>query len=90
MGLDYESLRAKSQQALVEFLRAELALGSTFVQSALLSQQDGHTDHYDQAKSSAVKAAKSIRQFMTRVEDGRIRAELQNQVEELDRLLSTL
>jgi hypothetical protein len=90
MGLDYEALRVKSQQALIEFLRAELGLGSTFVQSALLAQKDGHTDHYDQAKSSAVKAAKSIRQFMTRVEDGRISAELQNQVEELDRLISTL
>ena len=90
MGLDYEALRAKSQQALIEFLRAELALGSTFVQSASLAQQEGHTDHYDQAKGNAVKATKSIRQFMTRVEDGRIRAELQNRVEELDRLVSTL
>jgi hypothetical protein len=90
MPFEYEALRAKTQQTLTEFLDVELKLGHTMAQSAMLSYDEGHTDHYEQAKRHATRAADSIRRFMTGVADGKIRNEIEGRLAELERLISTL
>ena len=90
MPSDYEALRTERQQRLVDFLKAELGLAPTLVQSALLAKRQGHMDHYAQAKQNATKAAESIRHFMSQIADAKIRTEIGEQLAELDRLISTL
>jgi hypothetical protein len=87
---EYEALRSKTQQTLVEFLNAELNLGSTFVRSATISSDEKHMEHFAQAKEKATKAAESVRRFVGQVADGKVRATICNQLAELDRLISTL
>lgn len=90
MPLEYEVLRAKTQQTLIEFLDVELKLGRTFIQSALLSHDEGHADHYEQAKLCATHAAESVRRFVGQVADVKIRIEIGERLAEIDRLFSTL
>lgn len=90
MPFDYEALRTKTQQTLIEFLSAELNLGSTFVRSATNSRNEEHMEHFAQAKENATKAAESVWRFMSRVADGKVRATICKQLAELDRLISTL
>ena len=90
MPINDEALHAKMQQMLIDFLHAELEIGPSFVQSALLSLDDGHMDHYAQAKSNAAKAAESVRRFMSQVADIEIRTAIGRQLDELDRLICSL
>ena len=91
MPFDLGALRAQTQETLIAFLTAELNLGSTLVQSALLAEDQDHVDHYAQAKRDATVAADAVRRFIKRVKDQQVRAELAKRLSELDRfLLSTL
>jgi hypothetical protein len=87
---EYEAIRAKTQQTLVDFLNAELKIGNTFSRSALLSYADGHLEHYEQAKRYSARAADSVRRFMSQVVDGKIRSEIGERLAELERLISSL
>jgi hypothetical protein len=87
---DYEALRAKTQQTLIDFLDVELKLGRTFVQSAGLSKDEGHGDHFVQAKHYATRAAESVRKFIEQVVDNKIRDEFRERLTELEGLISTL
>jgi hypothetical protein len=58
MMVDYEEFRAKSQRTLVAFLHTELTLGRTFMQSALLAENAGHTDHYVERNKTPSRPAK--------------------------------
>ena len=90
MPLDNEALRTKTQRTRIEFLHAELKLGRTFTQSTMLSYDDGHADHYEQAKRYATHAAESVRRFIPGVADDKIRDEIEGRLAELERLISTL
>jgi hypothetical protein len=90
MPIEYEALRVKSQQTLFEFLDVELKLGRTFTQSAILAYNDGHADHYEQAKRYASRAADSVRHFLPQVLDPKIRIEAGERLAGLDRLICTL
>lgn len=90
MPFEYEALRAKTQQTLVEFLNAELNLGSTFVRSAEIARDAGQMEHFDQTKSNATRAAATVRRFMSTVTDGKIRNEIDGRLADLERLISTL
>ena len=90
MPFHYEALRTKTQQTLVEFLNAELNLGSTLLRSATISRDEQHMEHFAQAKENSTKAAESVRRFVCRVADGKVRATIYKQLAELDRLISTL
>jgi hypothetical protein len=87
---DYEALRAKTQETLVQFIDVELKLGLTFTQSAVLSQYEGHDDHYQQAKRFATTAAESVRKFAKQVIDIKARNEFMERLSELDRLIDKL
>jgi len=50
MPLEYEALRAKAQNTFVDFLLAELALGVTFVRSAMNAAADNHVEEYERSK----------------------------------------
>jgi hypothetical protein len=90
MQFEYEALHAKTQQTLINFLYAELQIGPTFVHAALLAKDEAHVAHYTHSKHNAIKAAASVRRFMSRVADHKVRTEIAGQLEELDRLISTL
>jgi hypothetical protein len=90
MPFEYEALRGKTQHRLVDFLHTELKIGPTFVQSAVLAREEGHMDHYAQAKSAAVKAADCVRRFKSQIADCKVRTEFGEKLAELDRLISTL
>jgi hypothetical protein len=90
MPFDYEALRDRAQQTLVDFLNSELAIGSTFARSALNAYDAGHVDHYAAAKRRATEAADSVRHFMSGIVDEGIRNEIGNKLTEFDRLMSAL
>jgi hypothetical protein len=86
----YGAIRASSQRALIQFLHAELNIGATFLQSALLAHNDGHMEHYVQAKANSLKAIDAIKKFLLRVTDQRARKEMRDRLAELERLYSTI
>jgi hypothetical protein len=88
--LSEEALRAKTQRSLADLLQTELELGQTFAQSALLAKSSGQMEEDVQAKQHAVKAADAVRQFMGRVTDDVVRADIAWKLAELDRLISML
>jgi len=91
LGVPFDDeLRSKTQETLIAFLRAELDLGSTLVQSALIAAAEDHSDHYEQAKGNATAAADTIRRFIGQVEDQQAKAEIDQRLSELDRLFSKL
>src|ERR1039457_5826256 len=59
--MPYGEIRASTQHPLIDFLRAEANIGAMFVQSALLSHNDGHMKHYAQAKANSLKAHRDSR-----------------------------
>jgi hypothetical protein len=75
---------------LVAFLKAELDIGPTFVQTAVLSRDAKHMDHFAQAKENAMNAAGTVRRFKDQVADGVVRTEIETRLAELDRLISTV
>jgi hypothetical protein len=87
---EYESIRAKTQQTLVDFLNTELVLGSTFARSALLAFDAGHTEHYELAKQRAIRALESVRRFKVRVVDGKTRSGIADKLDALERQISAL
>jgi hypothetical protein len=90
MPSKYGEIRESTQHALIGFLQAELKIGATFVQSALLAHSDGHMDHYIQAKENSLKTIEAVKKFMLRVTDVQIREEIEDRLAELERLASTL
>jgi predicted aldo/keto reductase-like oxidoreductase len=90
MMSEFEALRAESQKQLNDFLRVELEIGVTFVQSAMLARKQDHMDHSDQAKGNALKAAACIRHFMRQLADPAVRIEIEHKLAALDRQISEL
>ena len=45
---------------------------------------------YTSAKKEAARAAESVQRFLKQVEDGKVRAEIDKQLAELERLLAEL
>ena len=86
---DYEAIRANAQEALVIYIQATLRAGFMVVQSELLVKNDGRTDHLIETERNVVrKAAESVRKSIRLVEDATTRTEIQNQLSELERIVS--
>jgi hypothetical protein len=90
MPFEYESMRAKSQETLLEFLNSELRLGSTLIQSAQLSQDEGDVEHHEQAKRSAKRAVETVERFKSQVVDGKARDEIEKRLADLQKLMSAV
>jgi hypothetical protein len=88
--VEYEALRAESQKQLNNFLRVELEIGSTFVQSAILARKQDHMNHADQAKGNALKAAASIRHFLSHLADPEVKIQIEHRLVTLERQISEL
>lgn len=80
-------MRAKNQEALLQFLQTELELGETFVQSVRLAR-DNH--HAGRTKADAIKVTETIRHFTTRIADSDTRAKISAKLEQLERLIAAL
>jgi len=90
MPFEYEALRDQAQQTLIDFLTAELALGSSFMLAASLSFNEGHITHYEQAKNGATKTADTVLRFLSAVTDSKVRADIDMRLGALYRLISSL
>lgn len=90
MLVEYEALRTRTQQTLIDFLNIDLDLGSTFALSALNAHRAGEIDRYNATKRSAIRAADAVRRLIEGVEDDEARTEIGKNLAELDRLISRL
>ena len=90
MPFEYEALRTKAQNTLVDFLLAELALGVTFVRSAMNAAADNHVEECERSKQNAVKITATVRRFQDQVAHENARNEIETGLAELERLISTL
>ena len=90
MTFDFQATQSQHQATLGDFIRIELELCSTLMNTALMAESAGHLDHYARAKIAAAKAAEAVRHFIERVQDPRERATISRQLEELDDLISRL
>lgn len=88
MPFEYEALREQAQKALVEFLIAQLSLGSSFVHAASIACDAGHITHYEEAKKRATKSADIVRRLMSTITDGKVRADIDKQLTKLDQLIA--
>jgi hypothetical protein len=88
MFADLDEIRANTQQTLIDFLRIEIALGCTFMQSAMLAGSFGHLEHEVQAKQNAVKAADTVRHFAGDIVRDTERRHVETQLAELEWLIS--
>ena len=70
---------------LVDFLRAEVAIGFTFLRSAELAASFEHEVHAVQAKENARKAADSVRHYLGQVADRAVRVEIGSELAKLER-----
>jgi hypothetical protein len=86
MRFEFEVIRKETQEALIQFLNAELKLGRTQVQSALLAKDDRH----EEAKRVATKAAETVERFKAQVVDAKARSEISKRLVYLRELISTL
>jgi hypothetical protein len=90
MSSDYEAIRANMQKALADFLWAELDSGKTVVNAALLVKEAGSTDYFVQAKRHSAQALENVKKFVGQLKDTGTRVAMQDQVAELERMISTL
>jgi len=67
-----------------------LALGVTFVRSAMNAAADNHVEEYERSKQNAVKITDTVRRFQDQVTDGNSQNEIETRLAELQRLISTL
>jgi len=87
---DYEVIRADTQRTLASFVQAALKAGFILVQAALLAKNDGSTDRLIEAKRNASKPAQTVKAYVSLIRDVDMRAEMQNQLSELERRISAL
>jgi hypothetical protein len=87
MPSEFEAIRAASQETLVNFLKSDLDLASTFIRTA---HNACDAARYFAAKKNAINAADSVRRFMGTVVDGLTRAEIGTRLAELDRSIAAL
>jgi hypothetical protein len=88
MGRKIEPLGEQADDALIAFLRAELALGFTYVQTAKV-ESGFDSDGQKRAIKLAKDALETIHRFRDRITDPAIQLELQNGADELEKLLSS-
>jgi len=82
-----EPLAEKADDALIAFLRAELALGFTYAQTAK-AEEDLDSEGENRARKLATDAMETIHRFCNKIADPAIRLELQEGTAQLEKLLS--
>jgi hypothetical protein len=90
MPFEYKAIRKEAQETLIQFLDAELKLGGTFTDSALLAHSDGHLEHYEQAKHFPKRAFETADGFKNQVVDATARNEIGERLALLQKHISAL
>jgi len=90
MSVEYDVLRTRTQQTLIDFLNIDLDLGSSFARSALNAHGAGDANRYNATRRSAIRAAATVLRLIDGVEDEEARNEIGRNLTELNRLISTL
>jgi uncharacterized protein YajQ (UPF0234 family) len=86
---EFRALAEKSEKALVEFLRAEVALGLTYAQTAKV-ELGFDAECEKRARELAKDAVITIRCFRDRIVDRSIRLEIQASADTLEKILFDL
>jgi hypothetical protein len=86
----FEQLHVESQQRLMDFLDAEIRLGSTFAEIAISARNDGHVEDFERSKQAAQKAVAALRHFLPRIESAPAQSELTDRCEKLDRFVAAI
>lgn len=84
-----ESLKARSQQAMINFLRIDADLAFTFLDIAA-TEVKSDPPHYHQAVQKSRLALDTIRRLLPRVEDSAARAEIEARANKLEAAIRTL
>src|SRR5258705_10341766 len=87
MEPEFKPLATQADDALIAFLRAELALGFTHAQTAKI-EASLDSEGENRARKLAKDALETIDRFFNRIADPAIQQELQEGVAELEKLLS--
>ena len=80
---DLKKHLARSQQSLIDFLRVDLDLAFTILDTAKIEKRAGNTSRMTAALRTAGKALKSIRHLAERVQDRTQLSEIQARANEL-------
>ena len=64
----FDALRTRNQEALLEFLRVDLDLGFTFLETARV-EADSDSAHCKAALEKARAVLESVRRFQSRIDD---------------------
>ena len=86
---DYEELRERGQQTLIQFLTVELQLSFSFAESAEENRDRGNDGRYKQCVQNARKGLETIRHFEGRITDREAWQRIHEQGDRLEQLLST-
>jgi len=79
---------ARSQQSLIDFLRVDLDLAFTILNTAKIEKHAGNTQHMTESLKTVRKALKSIRHLAERVQDRTAVSEIQAHANELETALT--
>ena len=90
MALEYNAIRTRAQQTLVDFLNTEISLGHSLTRSAANAYDAGRTEHFSEAKERATKAAETVKRFVVGVVDGTIRGDIEGRLAVLERAIAGL
>jgi hypothetical protein len=85
--VDPNQLRQDLQLQLVEFLRTDLELARIFVESARRELKMGEFENYGRLLGEATKAINTLHCFGEKVSDPQRKAEIQRELEEIEKLL---
>jgi hypothetical protein len=86
-GDEFSALKNRTEQNLIEFLRVEADLASTF---CTLAETTENPQHRAELLGNIRKAASAIRHFEPRIADPSAREELLQKADELDQFLAEI
>jgi hypothetical protein len=86
----FYELEARLNQNIIDFLRTELELGSTFVITAEVEASINNTEHFERARKYSESAVETIRRFESRIADPHTRREILQGADDLQKRITSL
>ena len=86
---DFKKQLARSQQNLIDFLRVDLELAFTILNTARIERESGNLEHMNASLKTAREALMSIRKFAARIQDSATLSEIDTRANELEAALSS-
>ena len=85
-----DDLMKRSQQSLADFIKVELALGTTFAEIAGQQRVHGPVDAFHRSLEVASKALQTAWKFASKLSSAELRRSAEQECSELERRLSSL